>query len=207
MLQQAAGEGVEAIARGRQALQRDGVLVEQREDQPPQRFVSDLRSRQRFQLGEHRFGIVARAFDELGGVEAVGEVGVGGRTDGDEVRDLRAVAFVFTVNGAELEEPTGVPVVLAGGEVRAVAPDHKSDGAVRVAETAGVIGLALACDAAILLGQEREEVGELAGDEVAETGLDGLGFGHDDGSAVRGCGRWSEDGASLRRRFARPRRS
>jgi hypothetical protein len=70
---------------------------------------------QRAQLGEHRFAVKARTFDQFGRVETVGAIGVRRLTDIVDL-DLRAVFFVLCVAASNLVELTGLPIAFAGLE-------------------------------------------------------------------------------------------
>src|SRR5262249_47554996 len=108
-------------------------------------------------------------------------VGVRYRADVADL-DLRAVALVFGVAAADLEELALPPVALAGLKPGAVGPGHEGDGAAPVAEAAGVEQLALAGLALAAVGERQEEMAGLAGAHLPQT-LDGrLGTGHGYGS-------------------------
>jgi hypothetical protein len=143
VLQQPAGKRVELVQGGGQPLEGVGVPVQERQDQPAQRHVGDVRLGQAAQLRPHRRHVVARVLDQGGRVEALGPVLLVDRPDVLQV-DLGPVALVLAVDGAELVEVSDVPVALAGLEPAAVGPDHERDGATQVAEAAGVEGFALA---------------------------------------------------------------
>src|SRR6185437_4115739 len=178
MFEQSSGKWVEAIARGRQTLERLAVAIEQRQHQATQRFVGNVRRRQRLQLGEHRRGVVARMLDELQRIETVRVVGVVDGTNGLHFGQLGAVAFVFAVDGAQLVELADLPIALAFFVARAVLPDHEGGAAASIAETAGVVGFALARRALGLLGQECEKVGLLAGGQFTKWNRRWFGSAH-----------------------------
>ena len=66
-----------------------------------------------FSSVEHRRRVVARMLDELQGIEAIGAVGVVDGTEGVHLGQLRSIAFVFAVDGAELVELADLPFALA----------------------------------------------------------------------------------------------
>ena len=147
MFEQAAAVGVGAVARRGQAQQLLRVPVEQVEDEGAVRLVGDVRLGQGPQFAEQERRLLGRHLDKVGGVEAVGRVAL---LDGAQVHqlDLRAVALVFGVDGAQLVELAGTPLVLGLRVPAVVAPGHERDGAPGVGEAAVEIGPALARRAA-----------------------------------------------------------
>src|SRR5713101_4579101 len=99
------------MARGsRQMLQRIGVSVQQLQHQTPERLLGDVAFCQTPKLDEHllRGGFVGAAGYEIGGIEAVGMVGLGHGPDVMNL-DLRSVFFMFSIRAANLEELTLLP--------------------------------------------------------------------------------------------------
>jgi hypothetical protein len=162
-----AGEWVKLAHRRGPGLERGRVPVEESEHQPPQWLVGDVRLRQALQLRPHRLDVVPGVLDKGRGVETVGAVVV---MDGADVMDvnLRAVALVLAVVGAELVERALAPVELAGLEPRAIGPDHERDRSASVAETAGVIRLVFARRAPGAFRQQGEEVAGLTRRQLAQ---------------------------------------
>ncbi len=180
VFEQTTGEYVKAIARRRQALQRGGVFVEQGHNQTAQRFVGNVVGRQLLQLREHRRRILARCLDQPSGVETVCPVGVGHETDVMQLDELRAVALVLAVAGAELVELAGLPLALAGDEPRTVGPGHERSGPEIVAEPAGEERFAVTGRTARLFRQQGEKVSQLTGSQVGEVHDDRFGACHPD---------------------------
>jgi hypothetical protein len=152
VFQQAAGEGIIAVAGGRQHLEARGVVVEQPQRQAAQGFVGEVLFEDRPQVRKHLRSRPARVFEEVAGVEAIGAVGRLHGPDVEQFVELRAVALVFGVDRADLVELPGRPVIFTSLEPGAVCPRHVGDNAGGVAKTAEVVRLALDGAAARLLG-------------------------------------------------------
>src|SRR5579875_805897 len=120
-----------------------------------------------FQLRKHHRSIIARMLDEQKRIETISAIVIGDGADSVQFHQLRAIALVLAVDGAELIELADLPVTFARLIPRAILPDHESDAAAGIAETTSEVGLALAGRAARFLGQQREKVRVLAGSQLA----------------------------------------
>src|SRR5262249_9184252 len=113
-------------------------------------------------------GVVARVFDEIPRVEAFGLVRFLNRTNHLDF-DLRAVALVLAVNGPNLVELARLPLLLARVVKRPVGPGHVGHGALGVAESTRVEGLAVARRTLVLFREQREKISQRAGGRFAQS--------------------------------------
>src|SRR5262249_13361119 len=144
------------------------------------------------QLGKHGSRVEARAGDEVGGVEAVGLVGINDGADGLHLYELRPILVMLGVSAAQLVELVLAPDLFAFLVPTAIRPDHERRAALRIAKATGEKALSLASCLLGALGEKDEDVGDLARGQVAETMYGRLGFGHDDGPQSADCERLLE---------------
>src|SRR5262245_28707033 len=158
-------------------LERIGALPQNRQHQPPQRHIGDLRLGEAIQLQIHRLNVVARPLHKFERIKAVGLVVFGRVADVVDV-DLRAIRRMLVVGAAHLVELAFLPLAFTGFVPRAVAPHHETGGAPGVAEAAREVGFAVAASPFGALGQEHEEIAGLTGGHFIKPNERRLGFGH-----------------------------
>ena len=154
------------------------MAFENGQDQPPQRLVGNVGLGERFQLGEHRLGVMAGMLHELGLVEAVGRVRVRHRADVVQLVDLWAELLVVPIDSTDLVELALLPVALTVFEPWAVGPDHEGHGPEGVAEAGRVVRLAVAGHPLNPLGEGDEAISELAWSHLAEPDQRWFRSGH-----------------------------